>query len=757
MVKKFTAGLSFSEAMSGYLDMGSSDPRAGERRGREGFSDAILDNHITIDNVRQFKETATHEAALKGTFTYAPLGVNMDMVDGKFNLFIIDNVTGDREMLYKFAFTADNGKQYFFYGVKYIEQKMYGFRDPFEPLRDMTTLFTQIHEGNSVAGKVVAAGIIRFHLKNLPELGSSIKIFDAPNRFAEKRAVVDFFGFVLGQLGATYLPMLFPEYTKIENEYDAVVVGSGFGGAATAYMLAKEGKSVCLLERGKHWRGNTNVRHIRDLYRMFRTPIRNGLLDYRVFKKMQVLQANGVGGGSLIYANVIIKPNADLFEKDWPEEITLTELEKYYPHVDKMLGVRKASVPPLKQLFPKTEALHQGAKATPDGKWDLLNLAINDFEPDKFKECKEEEKDPSSCRACGKCVIVCNRSAKNTVDLNYIKDALENGAELFAEHELTEIEPINGGADGYEVVYHDLRNNVYGKIRAKKLILAAGALGSTEILLKARNEKLPNLSNRLGDNFSGNGDFLSFTVNSQVETQITLGPTITSFIDYRSSLPAEKQFIVEEGGIPSPLAPIANTLIPFLNEINSIPKIKEIITNFMEPGKKDFGKLIKDIAKEAKHDIKENIWDFFESLLKKPVNYSQMYLSMGRDASDGKMTLKNGKKLDIAWDPAQSMPLFDEMEKKLRIVSEDGIKGTYEPFPLWSLLKILITVHPLGGCKMGTTVDDGVVDANGEVFNYPNLYVSDGSIIPKALGVNPAMTITALAERNAVKMVENWK
>ncbi len=757
MTKEFVAGLSFSEAMSGYLDMGSKDPREGERRGKEEFSDAILDNHIAIDNVRKFKQTATHEADLEGTFTYAPLGINMNMVDGKFNLFIKDEATGDREMLYKFVFVADNGKQYFFHGVKYIEQKMYGFRDPFEPLRDMTTLFTKIHEGDSGDGKVIAAGIIRFHLKNLPELVGSIEISGTDDKIVKKRAVIDFFGFVLGQLGSTYLPMLFPEHIKIENEYDAVVVGSGFGGAATAYMLAKEDKRVCILERGKHWRGNTNVRHIRDLYRMFRIPkIRNGLLDYRVFKKMQVLQANGVGGGSLIYANVILKPNGDVFEKDWPEEITLAELEKYYPHVDKMLGVRKAGVPPLKQLFPKTEALQQGATATPNGKWSLLNLAINDFEPDKFKDCKEEEKDPSTCRACGKCVIVCNRSAKNTVDLNYIKDAMENGAELFAEHELTEIEPINGGSGGYNVIYHNLRDNTHGKVSAKKLILAAGALGSTEILLKARKEKLSNLSGCLGDNFSGNGDFLSFTINSQVETRATLGPTITSFIDYRSSLPADKQFIVEEGGIPYPLAPIANTLMPFLNEINSIPQIKDIIMNFIESEKKDFGKLIKDIAKEAKHDIKENIWDFFESLLKKPVNYSQMYLSMGRDASDGKMKLKDDK-LDIEWDPDKSMPLFDEMEKKLRIISEDGIKGTYEPFPLWSLLKILITVHPLGGCKMGSTVNDGVVNANGEVFNYPNLYVSDGSIIPKALGVNPSMTITALAERNATKMLENWK
>ncbi len=758
MAEKYDVKLSFTETMSGYIKPGTKSPDKGAKRGKKNNNEATLNAMISIANVNNFIENEEHAAKLEGTVDLPSFGSNLSMENGVFNLFITDDIKDEKEMVYRFNFTADDGKRYFFDGKKDIEKKMFDFLDPLDPVKDMTTLFTTIHEGDSDKGNIVAAGILRFHLLDLPALVGSIDT-EGENKALQRKATFDFFRFVLGELADTYLPLLFQKDMEMKDEYDAVVIGSGFGGGATAYKLAEAGKTVCLLERGKAWRGKTNIKKLRDFAGKFRTTFNNGLFDYRIYKKMQVLQANGVGGGSLIYANVILRPDADTFDEDWPAEINMTELEKYYPSVEKMLDVRKAEPPKeLDNFFPKTVALQEGAKATPEGEWKSVNIAVQPFDQKKFGNCKALEGNPTDCRACGKCVLVCNRSAKNTVDLNYIKDAIDYGAHLFAEHEVTRVVPINddNGKSGYEIHIDNLKHKTTKTIKAKKVIMAAGTLGSTEFLLKSQEKgDLKNLSATLGDNFSGNGDFLMFTTDSDLKTKPTWGPTITSLIDYQKTQPANQKFIVEEGGIPSPIAPIVNILLPYLNEVNSIPAIKDLIDGFLNSKKKNFVEFITKLGVLLGTEIKDDIEEFIDAFRKKPIDYAQIYLAMGRDASDGKMLLDTSGKFDIDWNPDASLPLFNDMEEKLTKVSK-GIGGEFQPFPFWSIFKTLVTVHPLGGCKMGTAPDNGVVDANGKVFNYENLYVSDGAIFPKALGVNPALTIAALAERNADMMLKSW-
>lgn len=164
--------------------------------------------------------------------------------------------------------------------------------------------------------------------------------------------------------------------------------------------------------------------------------------------------------------------------------------------------------------------------------------------------------------------------------------------------------------------------------------------------------------------------------------------------------------------------------------------------------------MVKELLKELGYDAKDSILDTFISIFKEPVSKTQMYLSIGKDASNGEMKLEDGKFV-IDWDPKDSMPLFENMRNILTKISEK-LGGSFAENTLWSLLNILVTVHPLGGCKMGKDIQSGVIDQKGEVFGYPNLYVADGSIFPCALGVNPSLTIAAIAERNADIMLLSW-
>ncbi|MBC8236193.1 GMC family oxidoreductase [bacterium] len=457
----------------------------------------------------------------------------------------------------------------------------------------------------------------------------------------------------------------------MKDAYEVVIIGSGFGGAITGCRLAEAGYSVCILERGKHYKKGEFPRKFDDSRDWFWNSKLdfNGFIDFRFDKDIAVLLSSGVGGGSLIYANVHIRAPENIFKQGWPRDINRDVLSSYYDKVAEMLNV--SPLPEHKNL-PKTEAIRKVADEIGKGNdWDKPDLAIY------WGEERVEKEDPygfgidivqTGCRYCGECVIGCNYYSKNTLDLNYIPVAVNNGAECFPLHEVSKIEQED---EGYNVFYRDLDKKTEGVVFGKKVIVAAGSLGSTELLLRCRYQykTLPKLSKSLGHNFSGNGDFLAGALNTKGEfadLQPRNGPTITSFIKYWNQYP---EFYLEEGGMPlDELVFLAGAFRP---DSDYLKKLKRSILRSIFPRtifRRRSNKLFIETIGKGEGELPSDM---------------MLFLAMGRDAADGQIRLKRifplpffPQKLDLRWRNKQSMPLFDKIIEEQKKVTEGLI-------PIW--------------------------------------------------------------------------
>lgn len=529
----------------------------------------------------------------------------------------------------------------------------------------------------------------------------------------------------------------------MQEIYDVVVIGSGFGGAITAGRLAKPGRSVCVLERGQEWGRKDFPRTTGQVARAFWDNKNFGLLDYRSFKKIDVIQGSGVGGGSLVYFNVHIRTPPEIFEHPrWPKNVKRDRLDPFYDMAKEMLEAKPLK-PPEELVMPsRTDAFFEAA-AGAGKRAELVDICVYTGPERKNRHDVTQ----NACVYCGNCMLGCHVHAKNTLDLNYLKLAKKNGAEIFPLHEVEYVEPVEGR--GYRVHFkhylyeRDPREaptkpakSVPGTVIGRKVIVSAGSLGSTEILLRSRDKyrTLPNLSRALGENFSGNGDFLlAGTFKSRREVDPGSGPDITAITDWSTE---KNRIFIEDLGFPDPL-------LWFLE--GSLPTPRRLWNLKLA--------LRKYLYRALGLSRASAFTDGAQKLFQGGVTPRFLpYLGMGTDAADGKMRLSNGN-IDIKWDSSASREMFAEMEDALKKLSA-GIGGKYAPSILWKWpLRKLLTAHPLGGCAMSDDPDRGVVNEFGEVWNYPGLYVADGSIIPTALSVNPSATISALSERIAHHLV----
>jgi len=520
----------------------------------------------------------------------------------------------------------------------------------------------------------------------------------------------------------------------VEDAYDVVVVGSGFGGAITACRLSQAGRSVCILERGRRWRKEEFPRTTGQAAKAFWDPKRSyGFLEYRTFKGIDVIQGCGVGGGSLHYFNVQFRPPRDIFEqKGWTKNVTSDTLSPYFDLVRDMLEAAPFVPPAGRKLPDRTEAFHVGARGA--GKVPkLVDIAVYTG-PDRINPHGGVPQ--SACVYCGNCMLGCHVHAKNTLDLNYIPLAEKHGSHVFPLHQVEKIAPERDG--GYRVHFHHFQESQLGlatpgSVVARQVIVSAGSLGSTELLLRCRDvhKTLPALSPALGTHFSGNGDFiLAGTLDTKCIVDPGYGPSITAFADFSTT---RNRITVEDLGFPDPMFWFLEGAMPSKNRLRQgVSFLKTYLLRSLGIGGRS-----------------SRVSDGIERTLAggRTVRFLP-YLGMGADAADGRLQLREGA-IDVEWSHRASRRLFQEIEQAMEELSR-GLGGRYVTSILWRWpIRKLLTAHPLGGCILGDSVEAGVVNHCGEVWNYPGLYVADGSVIPTALSVNPSMTIGAIAERTA--------
>jgi cholesterol oxidase len=511
------------------------------------------------------------------------------------------------------------------------------------------------------------------------------------------------------------------------DAFDVIVIGSGFGGAVTAARLSEKGYRVLVLERGRRWATNDFPRRPSDPWIWdHRKPAHcNGWFDFRLFPHMAVVQGAGVGGGSLVYANISVNAKPDSFDSGWPPEITYRELAPYYDAVGAMMNVQKV---PDNQWPERTKLLKEAAERNQHGeRFRQLDLAVT-FDRDwnyglpnahdqsrskTFTNAQGQEQ--GTCVHLGECDIGCKVKARNTLDLNYLPLAEQHHADVRALHLVRDIVPIAGG---YRVEFDRIaeRSLHPGSIEGRIVVLAAGSLGSTELLLRCRDlhRSLPALSPFLGRNWSSNGDFLTPALHPLRVVNPTRGPTITAAVDLLDPAIDGQAVFIEDGGFP-------DVAIGFIQDVAT-----------EEGNDQRTRALVESLRVLTRLNAFERVMPWF---------------AQSRDAADGRLSLKDGV-LHLEWEIDRSVDTIDAVVRTHERYARST--GGIPLVPItWTLARDLITPHPLGGANMGTTASNGVVDHKGEVFGYRNLYVADGAIVPEALGLNPSKTIAALAERTA--------
>jgi cholesterol oxidase len=554
---------------------------------------------------------------------------------------------------------------------------------------------------------------------------------------------------------------------------DAVVIGSGFGGAVTAYRLAESGLSVILLERGQAYPPDSFPRTPAEMSRAFWDPAAglHGMFDVWRFSGCDSVVSSGLGGGSLIYANVLLRKDEHWFVQDdplphggfesWP--VTRSDLDPHYDEVERMLG---ATPYPL-EVVPysatrKTRAM-QDAAAELGLPWQLPPLAVS-FAPapgaapgpglpivdPPYGNLHGRQR--TTCRLCGECDIGCNIGAKNSLDYNYLSAARHHGADLRTGHEVRAIRPRP--ASGYEVDYirHEPAGDdgprgaaapPSGTIVCERLVLAAGTYGTSYLLLRNRAH-FPGLSPALGTRFSGNGDVLSFLINARDRSGIrpldaSRGPVITSAIRLsdQHDVPAGtgRGAYLEDGGYPA--------FVDWLVEAADVPGETRRLAQFV------LERCHAIVARTPDPSLSKEISDLIgtDSL---SVG-SLPLLGMGRDVPDGVLRLRDGR-LDLVWSTATSEAYFERVNAAMRrIAAVLGARCVNNP--MW-MSKRIITAHPVGGVPMGRDPSAGVCDPYGEVFGYPGLYIADGAAMPGPVGPNPSLTIAALADRMCTRLLD---
>jgi cholesterol oxidase len=503
-----------------------------------------------------------------------------------------------------------------------------------------------------------------------------------------------------------------------KSHYTVLVIGSGYGAGVAASRLARAGQDVCILERGKEMLPGEYPSRLSDAQGAIQFNVKGGrigspdaLFELHVNDDQYALVGCGLGGTSLINANVSLELDKRLLQTEqWPAAFRddPRALDTYYERAREMLSPN--AYPDTHPVLGKLEALEHSANVM--GKR-FYKTPINVTFDDKTNKFGVPQ---PACTNCGDCVSGCNVGAKNTTLMNYLPDAANHGAEIFTQAKVLWIE--RDGAQDVWRVYVEHNGEAAPAapltITADHVVLGAGALGSTEILLRSREKGL-SLSDRLGGGFSGNGDALGFAYDSyfksekngdsitagpiyamgvgasNVAADVYPGPCITGVIDMRDNADPAKGLVIEEGVAPGILAAALGPVF-FFGEA--------LADGFTRFGFDQVKPRLLD-AKAMGEAVLTDPASIAEWAYKGPMARTLTYLVMSVDDSGGRLALENDR-IAIHWSKAGEQRSFRRDDDKMREAAE-AIDAQYFSDPLWSepMGCKLITVHPIGGCGMG--------------------------------------------------------
>jgi cholesterol oxidase len=541
---------------------------------------------------------------------------------------------------------------------------------------------------------------------------------------------------------------------RIGDRYDAVVVGSGYGGGVAACRLAAAGKRVCVLERGREiWPGeypNDTGSLVAELQLDLvtgRVGSATALFDFRVYDDLNVAMGCGLGGTSLINAGLCLRPDPRIFDdRRWPVELRAqSALDPYYPRAEAML--KPAVYPQSRGRLAKFEAIERSARGL-QMPVSRAPMAVNfDPLPGGVNHAGVEQ---GACVGCGDCISGCNYAAKNTVLMNYLPQARRHGAEIFTGARVTHLEKAG---EGWQVCFQvaepggkRFSESLRG-VTAGTVVLCAGALGSTELLLRSRAAGLA-LSPALGHRVSGNGDVVGLVYNADhpvngvglgkrsTEGREPVGTCSTGLVDGRVGAPLDEGFIMVDGAVPGALAKWLPAVFIALDALTG----------------RDTDTGIWDHLQERRRAWQSKLFGPYAGA----VHHTQTCLMVAHDDANGELRLE-GDRLVLGWPGVGRQSPFARADAAMRTAAR-ALGGTWIPNPVWHELlgRKLITGHPLGGCSMADDARDGVVNHRGQAYKgqtgtavHSGLYVMDAAVVPRSLGVNPLLVITALAERSA--------
>ncbi|NTW03389.1 MAG: GMC family oxidoreductase [Oscillochloris sp.] len=517
--------------------------------------------------------------------------------------------------------------------------------------------------------------------------------------------------------------------------YDYVIIGSGFGGSVSAMRLTEKGYRVLVLERGQRFSEHDYAKTNWNIWRYLWLPAARcfGILQIIPFRDVVVLRGCGVGGGSLGYANVLMKPNDEMFAAaawhhlaDWK-----TLLAPHYETAKQMLGVNTnpRQWPADAVLREIATELGQGETARPT-ETGIFFGEPGVTVPDPYFGGAGPAR--TGCTHCGGCMVGCRHNAKNTLTKNYLYLAEKQGAEVRPDAEVRDIRPVSpGSADGarYEVHYRRptaWRPEPPRRVRARNVIISGGTVGTLRLLFRCRDitRSLPRISQRLGDIVRTNSESLLGVISRGRQTNYSEGIAITS-IFYADPVTTVEPVRYPEG----------SDLIRFLGG------------PLIESGSLSY-RLLRSIS-----DIFTHPRDFLRTHVV-PGWARRTTIMLVMQTEDNQISMRLGRSPLTFWrrnvvsqaDPAHPIPSKIPIGHVVTQRFAEKTNGIPSASVNESLLNIPMTAHILGGCPFSTSAAEGVVDLDCQVHGYPGLYVVDGAIVPANPGVNPSLTITALAE-----------